>query len=310
MKRSCNRLAAAAASRLKIFFDLDNTLYRYDRTTIETDWISKTVAELTKLFPGLTPKELKEMDVRYHKQYGMIPTGLAHDFPGTFDPVKFVKDTHEFKYDGVVPCPETQRILAKLDALGHDLWIFTNGDMPHIENVLRLMEIRKYFLKKDEVDDSSASVKTGIKPSSSSSSSSNSSGTTTDNKTALKCVDVFTQWRGVPNQRLFNKPMEEAYIKALGIANAESATMSHITHGDNEEDPQRCVMIEDSFANLQAPAKLGWKTIWISYGRPLPIVSTGHSPASTYPTFTPTCVIDSLLQLEEATFLFQPIRGE
>lgn len=233
-----------------VFFDLDNTLYRFDKTTINEQWIQGTVLAAKKVVPEVAFEDLKTKATDYHANFGMVPTGLARELGDSFDPVQFVKDSHTFTYDGVGPDPMVTDILTILEGLGHEMWVFTNGDMPHATTVADRMDIRKFFSAKDS---------------------------------SFRCVDIFQQWEGVPNNKLFNKPLPEAYVRALEIA------------GKTDVDPSLCVMVEDTLSNLAAPAAMGWKTIWLSYGRPLPDDAT----------FTPTIIIDSFDNMTEATFLFE-----
>ena len=52
-----------------------------------------------------------------------------------------------------------------------------------------------------------------------------------------------------------NKPTIEAYRVAESMIGASGSD---------------CVMVEDSMANLVAPRQLGWRTVWVSQGRPTP----------------------------------------
>jgi putative hydrolase of the HAD superfamily len=66
--------------------------------------------------------------------------------------------------------------------------------------------------------------------------------------------DCFQQW-DFSEPKMQNKPMVGAY----------EALIAYMSEQSNE-----VAMIEDSLINLEAPHRLGWKTVWISHGRSLP----------------------------------------
>ena len=72
-----------------------------------------------------------------------------------------------------------------------------------------------------------------------------------------RVIDIFQTWartkpiHGAP----INKPFIEAYRIMESIIGASGSD---------------CVMVEDSMVNLVAPRQLGWRTVWVSQGRPTP----------------------------------------
>jgi putative hydrolase of the HAD superfamily len=95
--------------------------------------------------------------------------------------------------------------------------------------------------------------------------------------------------RRLPGRKVLfsNGPMHylRAVLKALGIADLFDAVFSiestrYRPKPDlggflrfvraNRLHPRRCIMVEDTLANLRTAKKLGMKTVWVSRGRRVP----------------------------------------
>jgi pyrimidine 5'-nucleotidase len=72
----------------------------------------------------------------------------------------------------------------------------------------------------------------------------------------LRGFDCFLQW-GHSEPKMQNKPQRAAYEALHRMMDP------NIPHSD-------VAMIDDAFANLEAPQHLGWKTVWVSHGKDLP----------------------------------------
>jgi pyrimidine 5'-nucleotidase len=94
----------------------------------------------------------------------------------------------------------------------------------------------------------------------------------------LRGFDCFMQW-GESEPKMQNKPMRGAY-EALHRMMDPS-----VQHSD-------VAMIDDAFANLEEPHRMGWKTIWISHGRDLPAGAT----------FQPDVIVTTVKGLPEVAF--------
>ena len=77
------------------------------------------------------------------------------------------------------------------------------------------------------------------------------------NEDRSRVIDVFQLWE--LTQALHGEPMNKPAVEAYRVAEAMV--------GASGSD---CVMVEDSMVNLVAPRQLGWRTVWVSQGRPTP----------------------------------------
>ena len=151
----------------------------------------------------------------------------------------------------------------------------------------------------------------------------------------FKCVDCYDQWGPHYLKHLssmVNKPFVGAYVNSEAKANAyhtmvgtsapnkkvdKLATIKESVDGataDDDatvassgaacvstiaDDTANCtvtVLVEDNFTNLKAPTlELGWVTVWVSCGRPMPTEIDGVPFG-----FTPCIVIERIEDLREA----------
>lgn len=119
-------------------FDLDNTLY-----PPETEFmglIEKRMTVFVARETGLAPADAFALQKRYLHEHGTTLAGLmAHH---GIDPEAFLNEVHDVSMDGLTPDPALRAALARLP--GRRL-VFTNGDAPHADRVLKKLELDGLF---------------------------------------------------------------------------------------------------------------------------------------------------------------------
>ncbi len=119
-------------------FDLDNTLYP---STCELfAQIDKRMGEFIGHLLGLDRTEARQVQKQYFYQYGTTLRGLMVEHG--LDPIDFLDYTHDIDLSPVVPSPELDSVLGRLE--GRKL-IFTNATARHARNVVGRLGIGHHF---------------------------------------------------------------------------------------------------------------------------------------------------------------------
>lgn len=236
--------ATAPHFKVRVFLDVDNTLYSYEETKFHEMMHRNIDGVFAKVLPDIEAEEALRLAIRYHGDYGLALAGLArhhHSDERPIDLVALCRDANACDY-GVLK--ENKAVVEMLQAMkdedGYDLWLFTNADEPHAISCMEGVGIKHLFHEKDGY---------------------------------FKCIDCHDQWGSRPFTALTNKPHQDAYA----LADTKAQTRFKI-----ENDFVR-VMVDDVIDNLRAPGAMGWITVWISHGKAFPI-NTDVKPSIIIPT--------------------------
>lgn len=119
-------------------FDLDNTLY--PRTCRLFDQIDILITDYVIRLTGLERSEARALQKQYVRTHGTTLNGLmAHH---EVDPHDYLIKVHDIDYSPVIPNPE---LVAKIDALRGDKYIYTNGSEDHAQSVLKRLGAQHSF---------------------------------------------------------------------------------------------------------------------------------------------------------------------
>jgi putative hydrolase of the HAD superfamily len=128
-------------------FDLDNTLYPASCRLFEQ--VQARMNEYICLRLEVTLDEAAELRRRYFREHGTTMNGLMA--VNRVDPHEFMAFVHDIDLSVVPANPE---LVAVLDRLPGRKLIYTNGSVPHAENLLKHLGITRHF---DEIFDIVAS---------------------------------------------------------------------------------------------------------------------------------------------------------
>ena len=243
----------ATTQRRVVLFDLDNTLYTFAATGIAPLLLDniRDVVHRALSPAGGTRDEALAIEADYYKRYGIAAKGLV-DHHGC-DAVETCRDIHDIDVDACIPIPDPSiaEMLAAVVADGWEIWVFTNGELHYALRVLTALGVKEMFRRPAHEEDDHVAHP----------------GEVTGQATCeYRVIDCFTQWHGTAPETC-NKPHDAAFVAAAVLANADAAGCEH------PEKPL-IVMVEDSIANLRAPAALGWTPVWVGHGATPP--STEH----------------------------------
>lgn len=243
--------AGPSTFKVRVFLDLDNTLYTYQESDFHHRMLQNISEVFTERMTHLSEKEISELSSKYHVQYGLSLAGLArhhHTEESPVDLKALCRRTNVCDYGRLTKNEAITGMLNKMkDEDGYDLWIFTNADVPHAKSCVENIGIQHLFHEHDGY---------------------------------FKCIDCLDQWGSSPHTHITNKPFPEAYH----LAEEKAQSRFKI-----ENDFVR-VMVDDAIMNLEAPSKMGWITVWVSHGKPLPETATVE----------PTIIITRAEELREA----------
>jgi putative hydrolase of the HAD superfamily len=122
-----------------IFFDLDDTLYPPSSGLWQTLKGRISLYMIERMH--LPAEEVPGLREKYFRQYGTTLRGLQANHP--IDAQDFLAFVHDVNLgDFIRPDPIQQQVLASLRTRN---LIFTNADVPHVERVLRQLQIGEYF---------------------------------------------------------------------------------------------------------------------------------------------------------------------
>jgi pyrimidine 5'-nucleotidase len=168
--------------RIRIVFDLDNTLYSFKETGIDDKLRENMINYMVRRL-GTTANEALQMSCDYYQKYGLTIAGLIQCHG--VDPVDYCSQVHQVEAESrVTSNPNLVRLLQELIEEGNDLWILTNADHHHAVRLLTALGCL----------DSFRSPTTG----------------------QLKIIDCFAQWKYSQPQFL-NKPFKSAYEHCLEV---------------------------------------------------------------------------------------------
>jgi len=128
-------------------FDLDNTLYPASSGLFPLVQ-ERMNAYICRLL-GVTLDEAKVLRAQYFREHGTTMHGLMAVH--RIDPHEFMAFVHDVDLSVVPANPE---LVAALDELSGRKLIYTNGSVPHAENLLKHLGISRYF---DDIFDIAAS---------------------------------------------------------------------------------------------------------------------------------------------------------
>ena len=221
--------------KIRVFLDVDNTLYRYEDTKFHNRMHENISAIFSQVFPGMSNEEALTLANKYHNSYGLSLAGIArhhHTPERPFDLEGQCRIANTCDYSVM---EKNGAVISMLEAMkdedGYDLWLFTNADVAHANSCIEGVGIRHLFHEKDGY---------------------------------FKCIDCVDQWGSSPITAITNKPFPEAY--ACADDKAQGRFTIH-------EDFVR-VMVDDAFANMEAPTKMGWVSVWVAHGREVPADAT------------------------------------
>jgi putative hydrolase of the HAD superfamily len=119
-------------------FDLDNTLYPASSGLFPQ--VQARMNEYICARLGVTMDEAKELRARYFRDHGTTMLGLMAVH--RVDPHEFMAFVHDVDLGCVPPNPA---LVAALQGLSGRKLIYTNGSVPHAENLLRHLGIADFF---------------------------------------------------------------------------------------------------------------------------------------------------------------------
>jgi putative hydrolase of the HAD superfamily len=134
------RIARLPAARRVWIFDLDNTLHDASARIFPSMHVQ--INEYLRRHFGLTEEGANEMRRGFWERYGTTLNGLMRHY-GT-DPRRFLRETHFF--------PELADMVVRENALKHALarlagrkLVFSNAPRHYVEQVLRVIGLRRWF---------------------------------------------------------------------------------------------------------------------------------------------------------------------
>jgi putative hydrolase of the HAD superfamily len=119
-------------------FDLDDTLYPPGAELMRL--IERRMTAFVARETGLSPEEAFALQKRYLHEHGTTLAGLMANHG--VDPEAFLNEVHDVPIECLDPDPELDAALARLP--GRKL-VFTNGDAPHADRVLRRLGVARHF---------------------------------------------------------------------------------------------------------------------------------------------------------------------
>ena len=119
-------------------FDLDNTLYSADSGIFQQ--VSELMGKFVSKHLNIDIKEAKKIQLKYYKKHGTTLRGLM-DNHGV-DPETFLNEVHQLDYSIVEP---NQKLNEELDKLRGKKIIYTNANLPHVNQVLSRLELTNMF---------------------------------------------------------------------------------------------------------------------------------------------------------------------
>ena len=119
-------------------FDLDNTLYSADSGIFQQ--VSELMGKFVSKHLNIDIKEAKKIQRKYYKKHGTTLRGMM-DNHGV-DPDTFLNEVHQLDYSIVEP---NQKLNEELDKLRGKKIIYTNANLPHVNQVLSRLELTNMF---------------------------------------------------------------------------------------------------------------------------------------------------------------------
>ena len=121
-------------------FDLDGTLYEQDMLEKVFGQVSKRMGDFISQKLNVNLKKAKELQKNYFHKYYTSLNGLMihHDI----NPQEFLKYVHEINLDFLKKDIVLKEELLKLDA---KKYIYTNGSIGHIEQIIKSLGIEDLF---------------------------------------------------------------------------------------------------------------------------------------------------------------------
>lgn len=236
--------SSAPHFKVRVFLDVDNTLYSYDETRFHYKMRENIDSVFAKVLPDIEAAAAQELAIKYHHQYGLALAGLARHHHTEENPVDLKTHCRTANTCDYGALKENKAVVEMLQAMkdedGYDLWLFTNADEPHAISCMEGIGIKHLFHETDGY---------------------------------FKCIDCHDQWGTSTFAELTNKPHENAYL----LADSKAQTRFKI------ENEFVRVMVDDVVDNLRAPSAMGWITVWISYGKQFP-ANSDVTPTIIIPT--------------------------
>jgi pyrimidine and pyridine-specific 5'-nucleotidase len=249
------RMNEARANELVLFFDVDMTLYPASSGigALMTERITSYCMQVL----GMTLEEAKEIQIRYHKDYGLTVRGLLKHHQ--------VDAAHYDTFvDGGLPLdsmlkpdPKLYEVLAPWhpQLASHKKFAFTNAGIRHAERVISLLGLSDSHpkgppcnIKYTSEDLSQAAVLCHSIP-------------TTGFHSLFRAI-IFTDYT---DPHFSCKPEPEAFERAIQTA---AAPLPNLTNGalrpiGTPPAHMTCVLIDDSRLNVEAALRLGWHAILV-----------------------------------------------
>jgi len=119
-------------------FDLDNTLYPPAARLFDQIEVKMTAYVMRAL--DVTHAEADRLRAKYWRDYGTTLAGLmAHH---GIDPWSYLLDVHDISFDALTPDPD---LAARITALPGRRIVYTNGDAPYAQKVLKARGLENVF---------------------------------------------------------------------------------------------------------------------------------------------------------------------
>ncbi len=119
-------------------FDLDNTLYAASSNLF--DQVSDRIGQYISRFLGVDRAEAHRLQKKYWHEHGTSLRGLMTLH--ACQPEEFIEFVHDIDLSAIVPSPQLDAALARLD--GRKV-IFTNGSVPHAERIMARLGVAHHF---------------------------------------------------------------------------------------------------------------------------------------------------------------------
>jgi putative hydrolase of the HAD superfamily len=119
-------------------FDLDNTLYPASCGLFPL--VQERMNDYIRARLGVSPEEAKALRAQYFREHGTTMHGLMAVH--SVDPHEFMAFVHDVDLACV---PANPALVAALTGLSGRKLIYTNGSVPHAENLLRHLGIAHFF---------------------------------------------------------------------------------------------------------------------------------------------------------------------
>ncbi len=133
------KMMIRANSYTTLIFDLDDTLY--DRNSGLMKEIGKRIGEHIADIMSLPRDEADILRKRYKEDYGSSLVGLY--YIDKIDPQAYIDYVYDIDYKAFLkPRPELRKCLSDLP---QRKIIYTNGSAPHVNNVLRALDLEGIF---------------------------------------------------------------------------------------------------------------------------------------------------------------------